>query len=289
MNRAAAFLFLSAPFASAQFAPAPFAIAGEHQLSSDLDGGGSFTRSSARIRLSAPLYLGDETIVGISGGYSYDLFDFSGTGTDPWANINRARLGMVAKSDFGDGWSWIALPFVSMDGEEGADWNDSLTFGALGGAWYRYSDRLSIGLGAGFGTRLEDDSFAFPILFLDWKLTEDLTLTTMPPEGLRPGPGASLRWDVREELSIAFIYQFQSDQQRLVEDSLAAAGGVGEYRQQRVAVAATYRPTKNLSLTAHVGYGFGGAIEIFDSSGDSLSERDFDGSLVFGFEGGFRF
>lgn len=289
MTRASLLVLLSAPLASAQFAPAPFAIAGEHQLGSDVDGGGSFTRSSARIRLSAPLYLGEDTIVGLSGGYSYDIFDFSGMGTDPWSNINRSRLGMVAKSDFGDGWSWIALPFVSVDGEEGADWNDSLTYGALGGAWYRYSDRLSIGLGAGFGTQLEDDAFAFPILFLDWKLTDCLTLTTMPPEGLRPGPGASLRWDVREELSIAFIYQFQNDQQRLAEDSLAAAGGVGEYRQQRVAVAATYRPTKNLSLTTHVGYGFGGAIEVYDSAGDSLSERDFDGSLVFGFEGGFRF
>lgn len=289
MNRATAFLLLSASFASAQFAPAPFAIAGEHQLSSDGEGGGSFSRSSARIRLSAPLYLGGDTIVGLSGGYSYDYFDFSGMATDPWENLNRTRLGLFAKSDFGDGWSWLALPFVSMDGEEGADWNESLTFGALGGAWYRYSDRLSIGLGAGLGTQLEDDFFAFPILFLDWKLADKLTLTTMPPEGLRPGPGATLRWDVRDELSLAFIYQFQNDQQRLAEDSLAAAGGVGEYRQHRLAVAATYRPTKNFSLTAHAGFGFGGAIEVFDSAGDTVSEQDFDGSLVFGFEGGLRF
>ncbi|MGJ8726450.1 MAG: DUF6268 family outer membrane beta-barrel protein [Roseibacillus sp.] len=278
-----------APLAHAQLAPAPFLLGGEYQLSSDIDGGGSFSRSVARTRISAPLFLGEDTIIGLSAGYQYESFQFDDLLSDPWGEIHRNRIGIAAKGDLANGWSWLALPWLASNGESGADWGESLTFGGIGAAWYKVNDTLSLGVGAGFGTQLEDDTSVFPILVIDWQFAENWTLSTLPPEGFRIGPGASIRWDAREDLSLSFIYQYQSDQHRLDQDSTTAANGLGELRQHRVALAATYRFNDNLSLTGHAGLTFGGEIELQNSSGNTLGENDFDSSLVFGLEGSWRF
>ena len=283
---------LQSPPAKRKFlavAPAPFLLGGEYQLSSDIDGGSSFSRAVARTRISAPLFLGEDTIVGLSAGYQYESFQFDDLAPEPWNEIHRTRLGLVAKQDLANGWSWIALPWIGSNRESGADWGESFTYGGIGAAWYRVSDTLSLGLGAGFSTQLEDDSSVFPIVVIDWKFAENWTLSTLPPEGFRIGPGVSLRWDTRDDLSLSLIYQYQSDQQRLDENSATALDGIGELRQQRIALAATYKVNDNLSLTGHAGFTFGGQIELQDSSGDTLSERDFDSSLVFGLEGSWRF
>ncbi|MDQ8191514.1 DUF6268 family outer membrane beta-barrel protein [Roseibacillus persicicus] len=282
-------LLTSLTAAHGQLAPAPFLLGGEHQLSSDLDGGGSFSRSSVRTRLSAPLFLGEDTIIGVSGSYRFDSFEFDDRTTEPWGDIHRARIGLIAKQDLANDWTWLALSYVGTNAESGADWGESLRYGGLGAAWYRYSDNLSIGLGAGFSTQLEDDLSVFPILVLDWQITDTLTLSTIPPEGFNLGPGATLRWDLRDDLSLSLVYLYQRDQQRLDEDSLAAANGVGETRQSRVALAATYRFSENFSLTGHLGMTIGGELELQNESGDTLTEEDYDSSLVFGLEGSLRF
>lgn len=275
--------------AQGQFAPPPFLLGGEYQLSADLDEGGSFSRAVARTRVSAPLFIGDDTIIAVSAGYQFESFQFDDLAPDPWSEIHRYRIGLVAKQDFDNGWSFLAIPFISSDAESGADFSETISFGGISAAWYRFSDTLSLGLGVGFGTQLEDSTSVFPLLVLDWQFAENWTLSTIPPEGLPLGPGVSVRWDLRENFSLAFIYQFQSDEQRLDEDSLSAADGVGELRQNRITLAATHRFNRNLSLTAHAGITFGGELELSDSSGDTIEESDFDSSLIFGLEGSLRF
>lgn len=284
-----ALLVLSATLAHAQLAPPPFLLGGEYQLSSDIDGGGSFSRSVVRGRVSAPLYLGEDTIVGLSAGYTFESYDFDDLTPEPWGEIHRARLALVAKGDLANDWSWLVLPWVAANAESGADWGESLTYGGIAAAWYQWGDTLALGVGAGFGTRLEDDASFFPILVVNWEFAPDWTLSTIPPEGFQVGPGVNLRWDARDDLSLLLVYHYQGDQQRLDEDSLAAANGVGELRQHRIALGATYRWSENLNFTAHAGLTFGGEIELQNQSGDTLNEGDFDSSLVFGLEGSLRF
>ena len=278
-----------APLVHAQTTPAPFLLGGEYQLSSDIDEGGSFSRSVARARVSAPIFLGEDSFVGITAGHQFESFEFDDLLADPWEEIHRSRIGLVVTQDLANGWSWLALPYVAANSESGADFGDSITFGALGAAWYKLSDTLSLGLGVGFSTKLEDDASIFPIFVINWEFAPNWTLTTVPPDGFRLGPGVSLRWDKCDDFSLALIYQYQSDEHRLDEDSDAVPDGIGELRQHRVALAGTYNFTEHLSLTAHAGFTLGGEIEIQDSSGDELAESDFDTSLVFGLEGSWNF
>lgn len=289
MRQLLALSLACSPLAAAQVTPAPFAVGGEYQWEADLEDSGSFSRTMARARISAPLYRSEETVAALSFGYQFESFDFSGLSTDPWDELHRLRLGLVLKSDLVNDWSWLALSWMGADVEPGSDWGESITFGGVGGVWYEFSDRLSLGLGAGISSRLEDDPSIFPILILDWKLSPCLTLTTIPPEGFRVGPGVSLRWDLREDLDLALIYQYQGDQQRLDENSAASPDGIGEFRQSRVALSATKRFGDAFSLTGHAGVAFGGELELQDAGGDTLSKQDFDSSLVIGLEGSLRF
>ena len=128
-----------APLAQAQFSPPPFLLGGEYQLDSDVDGGGSFSRAVARARVSVPLFLGEDTIVGLGTSYQFESYQFDNLAPAPWDDIHRFRIGLVAKQELANGWSWLALPFVSSDAESGAEQSESFLFGGLGAAWYRIS------------------------------------------------------------------------------------------------------------------------------------------------------
>ena len=283
----------TAPLAHAQSVPAPFLLGGEYQTEADVDDGGSFSRQVARARASAPLYTGEDAFLALSVGYQFESFEFDDLADDPWGDINRTRVGLIAKQDLNNGWSWLALPFFQSNGENDSDFGDSITVGTLALAWYKLSDTLTLGLGGGISGNLEDSVSVFPILVINWEFAPNWTLTTVPPDGFRLGPGASLRWDFREDVSFSLVYQYQSDQQRL--DDTASAGfaeridGIGELRQHRVALTSTYHFTDHLSLTGHIGLALGGEIEIQNSSGRELEKSDFDSTLVFGFEGSWNF
>ncbi|MBK1833726.1 hypothetical protein [Roseibacillus ishigakijimensis] len=278
-----------APATQAQLIPAPFAIGGEHQFAADIDDSGEFSRSAARFRVSAPLHFTDDYFVGLTAGGVWEHFEFDDTLVNPWEDVYRPQVAVVSKGTLANGWTWLAIPWVAADAEDGADWGEALTYGGMGAAWTEVSDSLTLGAGLGVRSQLEDDVQVFPILVIDWKICPDLTFSTLPPEGFRVGPAASLRWDARDDLALSLVYSYQSDRHRLAENSDAAPDGIGQFRQHRIALAATHQFHENLSLTGHLGYTFGGELEVEDSDGDQLDSRDFDGSLVLGLEGSWRF
>lgn len=284
-----ALLSCSAPLLLAQTRPFPFAFGTEHQFSADLDEGGSFSRSTFRARGGFPFVLNDETVIALNAGYQFDNYDFDDTLVAPWSDVHRARLGIFASTVLSNDWTLFAAPFLAAEFEDGGDFGDSLTFGGVTAAWYQVTDSLALGLGAGAVSILEDDLAIFPLAVIIWDIREDLTFSTLPPEGFRFRPGANLRWDVRDDLTLALVYQFQFDQQRLAENSEAAENGIGELSQHRISFAATYRFSDNFAVTGHAGLTLAGELEVQDSGGDRLSEEDFDSSLIVGFEAAYRF
>ncbi len=288
LSRFGAFL-VSASCAPGEFSPAPFLLGGEYQLSSDLDEGGSVARGLVRARVSAPIYLGEDVTVALSANHQFETYEFDNLTTDPWEEIHRTRVGLIIRQQLQNGWTWIALPWLVSDVERGADTGDSLTGGVISAAWYDLSDTLKLGLGFVVRSRLEDNVTVFPIPIIDWEFADGWTFSTLPQRGFRVGAGASLGWKTHEDLKLSLVYQFLSNQQRLDEDSLASPNGVGEFRQHRLSLAATYRWNENLSLTGHAGFTFAGEIELQDAAGVRLNEDSFDASLIFGLEGAWSF
>lgn len=283
-------LLVAGPAAlSAQTRPSPLAIGGGHQFSSDLDDGGSFSVSTLRIQGGIPLFLRDDTTIALNAGYQFDNYDFDDSLIAPWSDVHRARIGLFASTEFRDDWTLFAAPFAAASFETGADLGESITFGGVAAAWNRVNNRLSLGLGAGAVTVLEDDVAIFPLAVIIWEIVDDVTFSTLPPEGFRFLPGAHIQWDASDDLSLSLVYQFQFDQQRLDGSTPITDDGLSEVSQHIVSLAATYRFTESFAVTGHVGVGLAGEIEIQNSSGDRVEEDDFDTSLIVGFEGAFRF
>ena len=75
-------------------------------------------------------------------------------------------------------WNLFAVPTIRWFAEEGADLGDGQIGGLIAAASYRVNDRLSVGPGFGVFSELENEVDWFPILAIDWKLTDDLALRT---------------------------------------------------------------------------------------------------------------
>jgi hypothetical protein len=88
----------------------------------------------------------------------------------------------------------IRLPHVRFTGEKEADFDNALTGGGFAGFFYRYGDRLTIGPGIGVLTQLEDSPRVIPILIINWKITDTLSLNTGRGIGATLGPGLTFDW-----------------------------------------------------------------------------------------------
>ncbi|MEM9080453.1 MAG: hypothetical protein AAGC74_07180 [Verrucomicrobiota bacterium] len=265
-----------------QFRPAPIEVSGEFALAAGLDGGGEVARGSVRTRLSAPLFLSEELIVGLVGEYEWNWYDFSGGAPELWGEVHEAQLGVAAISRREGGWNWLLSPSVRSGMEGGGDFGESLTFGGVGGAWYEISERLSLGVGVGWATELEDDFVVFPLPFVRWEFVEDWTLATGPAVGFRTGPSVHVTWRPQEEWSLMLGYFYESERFRLDEDSAVAANGVGEVEESRVAAALTYRSSENLAVTLHASLGLGGEYEVEDARGAGVFRAERDAAVTVG-------
>lgn len=129
----------------------------------------------------------------LSVGYGEDEYDFSGNagfgGSDPWGRVRELRFSAFLQYAFDDRWTLFGIPSLRFNAESGASLNDGRTEGLLAGAGYRVSDRLTIGPGLGVFSELEDDTSVFPILIIDWPITDRLSLETGRGFAASRGPG----------------------------------------------------------------------------------------------------
>ena len=105
-----------------------------------------------------------------------DRYDFSGAvgfgGLDPWGRIREVRVSAPIRYVANQHWTVFAIPSLRFNAESGASLGDGQTGGLLTGVSYRVSDSLSIGPGLGAFTEIEDDASFFPILLIDWAITD---------------------------------------------------------------------------------------------------------------------
>ena len=151
-----------------------------HQPDSDIDTGGSFGVNRFFVEGGATYMPDYRRNVSVSIGYGYDDYDFSGqTGfgaLSPWGNINNIRISVPFRYSFNRYWTAFVLPTLRTTVETGANLGDGITGGGFAGFTYRVSNRLSIGPGFGILSQIEDSPSLFPVLLINWKITDRLFL-----------------------------------------------------------------------------------------------------------------
>jgi len=249
-----------------------------HQFEADLDKGGEVSVDRYFASLGVGRQLGPLRI-GVDFGYGEDSYDFSGTtgfgALDPWGDIREMRISLPMRYFASRNWMLFAMPSLRYQAEQGASLDDGQTGGLLAGATYRFSDTLSIGPGLGVFSEIEDDTSVFPILLINWKITDTLSLETGGSLAASRGPGLQLTWQQSSRWRFALGGRYEKSRFRL-DDKGAAPGGVGEDEAIPLYALAEYSWSDDLKLSLIGGAEVGGNLRLEDKSGNLVSESDID-------------
>jgi hypothetical protein len=290
-------LLCAMPLAAQTQQPSPFVIklegGGVHQSETDLSdstGGFSVDRWFVSASLDYGWSLRDSIGVSIGGGQSsYEFNEESGFGEgSPWNKIDDARVSLTWRFGFGETGTFFFIPTARIDGENGASSGDSTTYGLFAAAAWRINEDLTIGPGIGAFSRLEDSAMFFPILAIDWNITDRWNLSTGRGLAASRGPGLTLGYQLNDDWNLAISGRYEDIEFRLDDDG-PEAGGVGRDQSLPLVFLATLAPSPKLTLSVFTGVELGGTLKLKNAMGDIVEESSYDPAAVFGATFEFRF
>jgi len=263
-----------------------------YQPESDLDTGGGFGVNRFFIQGGATYMPDFRRSVSLAVGYGYDDYFFSGSSgfgaLSPWGNINSIRVSVPMRYSFNQNWTVFVLPTLRATAESGADVADGIAGGGFAGFSYRVSDRLSIGPGFGILTEIEDDPSFFPVLLIDWKITDRLRLETGRGLGATQGPGLILGYQVTDKWNVSIGGRYERLRFRL-DDKGVAPKGVGQDRSFPVFGGATYAFNRKLQASVLIGVELAGELRLENENGTSIVDSSYDSAPFGGFAFAYNF
>jgi hypothetical protein len=255
------------------------------QPESSLDTGGDMQVSRYFLEGGGATVTAGGWRLGVSLGYGEDDYEFSGNagfgGLNPWGRVRDLRISAPVQYRLNDSWTVYGIPSLRFNAERGASLDDGRTAGVLAGAAYRISERLTIGPGLGVFSELEDSTGVFPLLIIDWKISDRLSLETGRGFAASRGPGLQLRWAYSTNWEFAFGGRYEKTRFRL-DDRGVAPGGVGEDTAVPLFAVAEYAFSPDTKLSIFGGTEVNGSLRLEDSSGRRVNASDQSSAPFFG-------
>ena len=250
-----------------------------HQMDTDIDNGGSFSVNRFFVQ-GGPTYVSDKgTSISLAVGYGFDGYNFSGNtgfgGRNPWEDIHSLRFSIPLRWKINEQWAGFVSPTIRFTGEKGADFDDALTGGGFAGFSYRYGDRLTIGPGIGVLTQLEDSTRVIPILIINWKITDTLSLNTGRGIGATLGPGLTFDWRPSRAWSFSIGGRYERLRFRLDEEG-TVPNGIGDDRSFPIFGGIVYSFTPMVRIGVLGGVEVGGELRLEDENGNTIIKENHD-------------
>lgn len=263
-----------------------------YQFKTDMDSEGSFSANRAFFQGGVSYAADKRKSISLALGYGFDDYDFSGqtgfAGLSPWDKIHTYRVSVPIRWGVNETWDLFAIPTARVTKESGADSDDALTGGGFAGFSYRVSDRLTIGPGVGVITQIEDSATVFPVLIIDWKITDTLSLGTGRGLGATLGPGLALDWKPLKKWNFTLGGRYERLRFRL-DNGGASPRGVGEDRSFPLFAGATYNFSRKTRVALLGGLELGGKLRLEDEYGNGIAEEKYDPAGFIGVTFGLRF
>ncbi|MDH3923245.1 MAG: hypothetical protein OET41_01440 [Xanthomonadales bacterium] len=256
------------------------------QSNADLDeGDGGFSVNRWFLGLGVTYAWDRRNSIGLSvggGSASYDFDDTPAFGPDgPWEKIEDSRISVVGRIGFGETGQLFIIPSFRYNGEDDAKTSDGRTWGILAAAFWRINPDLNLGPGIGVFSRLEDGTRVFPILAIDWNITEKWNLGTGRGLAASQGPGLTLSYKFNNRWSMGLAGRYERIEFRLNEEG-ATPGGVGEDRSFPLVLTANWQPNPIVGLNLFAGIELGGKLKLKNEFDELLAESDYDPAAIFG-------
>jgi outer membrane scaffolding protein for murein synthesis (MipA/OmpV family) len=266
---------------------------GVHYSEADLkDSSGGFSKDRWFVSAGVDYAWSKRDSIGITlggGQANYDFNDESGFGGGaPWNKIDDTRVSLTGRFGLGETGTLMVIPSLRFNGEKDASSNDSRTLGLYAAVAWRLRENLTIGPGFGIFSRLENGTRFFPILAIDWDISERWNLSTGRGLASSQGPGLNLSYRLNDDWSLGLAGRYENIEFRLADEG-PAAGGIGRDESMPLVFTANLNPSKKLSLNVFAGVVFGGKLRIKDSMDVVVDESDYDPALLLGATFNYRF
>ena len=173
-------------------------------------------------------------------------------------------------------------------GEKGVELSEALTGAMFGGASYRFNDALSLGPGLGVVGQLEDNPLYFPIIVVDWNITEKLNFSTGGGMGSTVGPGLILTYKVSRHWNVGLGGRYEKKRFRLSDGGIVS-NGVGEDQSVPIFGTVSYVLYPGTQISGLIGINLNGRFEIEDENGNTLYSREYGTSVFSGITVSARF
>lgn len=256
-----------------------------HQVPADLDGGGEFgvNRFALNTSLGYRTRTFDSVSLGI--GYQQSVYDFDGnnllTPTTPWDEVHFLSLSLPIRKQLSEDWMALAIPTIRTMTEDLGDVDQNITGGGIFGLSYQINPHLKLGPGFGILSQLEDSTSFFPVVVVDWMITDKWRFQTGRGFAASQGPGLTVSYALNPSWNLMLSGRFERFRFRMDEQGVMA-DGVGEDQSASVYIAAAYSINSKTLLNLFAGLNFAGELSIDDAAGNEIVERDYDETPVVG-------
>lgn len=266
-----------------------------HVFDSDIDqADGSVQTTVFETGLGVDAPLTDRASFGAHVKTGVRDYDFDGgtglssAGRQPWGAARSLGLNASITYQRSEQLWLFAGVNGSTTGEDGAEFDQTLTGGGSLGAFYKFSQSLTLGLGVTVQSRLEDDPLILPFPTVNWLFSD----TESGQWRLRIGGsgrgvtsivGAGVTFSPSDELSFTGGVGLSGlgDEFRLDKDG-PVPNGVARDEAIPLLLGLDWKPTRSFQLGAFVGASLARDLELLDEAGDTVGEVDVDTAPILG-------
>lgn len=249
-----------------------------HQFNSNLDNGGDVSINRYFFQFDWNKRISNTVYTGISLHYNLHDYSFGESASllelKTLEKVHSLGLGINLMYTIDEEWRLFVVPSLEFSGESGAQVNDSLIYGGIVATAYRVSPDLSIGAGVGIFSRLEEIS-VFPLIVIDWKITDKLRLSN-PFRGGPSGPaGLELSYAINRSWEVGIGSAYRSFRFRLNDEEVASQG-IFQERAIPVWGRLSWNSGARVKFDFNAGAFFAGKMKIEDQDGNELTEDNYN-------------
>lgn len=249
-----------------------------YQFRSDINGGGDLSVFRLFLRADWDRRSGGPLDYGLGMNYAHYNYSFSGMtdfgGKKPWDTVNNFGIGGRIAYGIDPKWRVFINPSIEYAGAPGAPFDSSLIWGAVLGTTHKVNSNLTIGAGVGLFSRMHEFS-VFPMLLVNWRITENLRLTN-PMRGGATGPaGLELSYALPDGWKIGTGAAYRSYRFRL-EDKGFAPKGIASDRVVPVWARISKRVSPDFSIDLTAGAMLAGEIKVEGENGTGTATRNYN-------------
>lgn len=256
------------------------------ELGADLDDGTSFNRLDAGVRFTTDGALNRNFGLGIHLAYTYDGYHFDEVASPscapdeacfevaPWENVHTIDIAPSAGIIFTPGFqllAWVPMRFS----QEGGRSETPFTGGIIGAARFVLDQgRFATTLGVGFMSELEGSGRVFPVIGVDWEVSERWRFVT--EGGPYEGGLATVIFGPSKDIKLRVSSGWERKRFRLSDSGTRHPNGIGQQVDAPILAGLDLRLSHAFHLEFHGGLSVAGRLTIFDSNGNRLLESDYD-------------